>query len=77
MCTVLLPPGGYPIAVKYISYQEQTGNYEHICTHVIYLNLSSHRLIWLMFYKRHTEFPMRQKVKVLYNIGKMTAFQRC
>jgi hypothetical protein len=20
MCTVLLPPGGYPIAVKYISY---------------------------------------------------------
>ena len=31
MCTVLLPPGGNPIAVKYISYQLQsqlTGFYE-------------------------------------------------
>jgi len=23
MCTELLPPGGYPIAVKYISYQSK------------------------------------------------------
>jgi len=23
MCTVLLPPGGYPIAVKYINHTEQ------------------------------------------------------
>ena len=26
MCTVLLPPGGYPIAVKYISYHEELNN---------------------------------------------------
>jgi len=34
MCTVLLPPGGYPIAVKYISY--------HITSYIIYHIISYH-----------------------------------
>jgi len=34
MCTALLPPGGYPIAVKYISYH--TIPYHIISYHVIY-----------------------------------------
>jgi hypothetical protein len=43
MCTVLLPPGGYPIAVKYIiSY--------HISYHNIISYISSYRIIYHIFY---------------------------
>jgi len=37
MCTVLLPPGGYPIAVnKYIIYQSHTGECRYNL-HIYYL----------------------------------------
>jgi len=38
MCTVLLPPGGYPIAVKYISYRMYHIYIYHILSyHIIYI----------------------------------------
>jgi len=44
MCTVLLPPGGYPIAVKYIISYHITISYYHIIIyhHIISYTISYH-----------------------------------
>jgi hypothetical protein len=46
MCTVLLPPGGYPIAVKYISYQMRIV-LEPLTTFVVILKFQAACCSWI------------------------------
>jgi len=45
MCTVLLPPGGYTIAVKYITYRTISYIIYHIIYHIVSCRVVSYRII--------------------------------